>query len=195
MDFYQISVCANAGRRVAAVYVNATVLPGMCTGPSECAVLVSNSSFVRNSARHGSALFAASDVLQVNISTSMFHDNTATVEGGGAVYLTSATYGVRINSLAAVNSTFTSNQAAGEGGAVYLEDIGNAYFSNCTMHNNSARRGGGLCVVSQCNSPLSGTTAPQDDGLKRPAHAFDCHVQLTHVHMTDNQASLSAGEL
>jgi hypothetical protein len=61
-----------AGGNGAAVAVNSTVIPGTCKQAQDCAVLVTSSKFVQNTASLGSALYVISNQLQVNISGSLF---------------------------------------------------------------------------------------------------------------------------
>ena len=96
-------------------------------------VVITNTSFNKNTAEFGSAILQLGGTLGLINST--FTDNTAS-ENGGAVY-TSRT-NVIIN-----NGTFTNNRAQetnGCGGALYL-DRAEAVIANSTFTNNSAGKG------------------------------------------------------
>ncbi len=137
-----------AGGTGGGVFVNATVIPGTCSQGQSCAVSVTSSDFEQNTADTGSALLVVSDVLQVNISDSKFTSNAAVNGQGGAVYVTSADFGVRTVGMALTNTTFTSNYASQNGGAISMEDVADAYISNCTISSCTAWR------RPACNLPM-----------------------------------------
>ena len=180
-----------------AMYVAADAPDTTCNLGSDCAVLIRNSTFALNSAEQAGAVGMEADQMQLSIIDSLFDSNTATGSsgdgGGGAVVVTSQTYGVRTNGLKAVNSTFSSNSALGKGGSLYLTDLASAVLDNCTIANSSGSWGGGLCIVSQCNAPSRNN--PADSLQLRPPPTFDCQVQLTGVVMHDNSATTSSGDL
>lgn len=164
---------------------------------AQTALCIRASTFTQNSAGSGGAVSIVSDQLQLNMHDSHFDSNNAIddSEGGGDVFITSYSYGTRSNGFAATNCSFTDNYAAANGGAVYLEDITNALLRNCTLSHNEAERGGGLCVISQCNTASSSVAMIRDSKLIRPGHAFDCHVQLEDVEMSHNLANLTASKV
>ena len=125
-EFTNISAGRNGGAIFADIAADSDTL-----GKGQ--VIITNTSFNKNTAEFGGAILQLGGILGLINST--FTNNTAS-ENGGAVYTS------RTNVIIS-NGTFTNNRAQesdGCGGALYL-DYGEAIIANSTFTNNSAGKG------------------------------------------------------
>jgi len=119
-------------------------------------VTIRLSTFLRNSANGGGAIFSnASTVL---VDRCQFLGNSLNAAGaGGAVLLDSTSF-------TATNSVFVGNTSPNDGGAAFLRDNSDAFFENCTVTANEAGDAvGGIFtpndgVVTLLNSIVAGNT-------------------------------------
>ncbi len=111
-------------------------------------ILIEDSSFTNNSATIGGAIYTTESTIipagQMVIRDSTFSNNNASLGGfglgGGALYIDAPTV--------VVNTTFMDNTAADNGGAIFVENNGDAHldisFSTILQNNaNNNRSGGG----------------------------------------------------
>ncbi len=110
-------------------------------------VTIRLSTFLRNSANGGAALFSnASTVL---VDRCEFLGNFLNAAGGGGAVLLDST------SFTATNSIFVGNTSPNDGGAVFLRDNADAFFENCTVTANEAGDAvGGIFVTNGCTAIL-----------------------------------------
>lgn len=155
---------------------------------------ISGSRFERNRARDGGAVAASCDV---QISDSVFFNNDAEVDQGGALQIWTST-------LTASNSRFEFN-AALNGGAI-LQRGGNATLSQVSFIDNQARdRGGAYHVYESGQTAIqggtfTGNTAVTDGGAvyvageirSTPGQAIGSRMQITNSDLNGN-AALGAG--
>lgn len=131
-----------------------------------------HSRFEGNRARDGGAIAASSDV---QIDNSVFFNNDAEVDQGGALQIWTSTLTVshtRFDFNSALNGgavlqrggtaslnqvTFADNQARDRGGAYHVYEVGQTSISAGTFTNNSAvNDGGAVYVAGQVDQALSG---------------------------------------
>ncbi|MBS1370676.1 MAG: DUF4347 domain-containing protein [Lentisphaeria bacterium] len=92
-------------------------------------------------ADRGGAIY--NDHARVNISNVVFHDNTATGDGG-AIYSTRTNLALVPGGILDLgNTVFYSNHAGGSGGAVFSERDGYVFIANSTFYRNDAGTSGG----------------------------------------------------
>ena len=120
-------------------------------------VIIKNSSFSKNSANVGGAVYVDSSTAV--ISTSTFADNTAKSGEGGAIYSSKWTH--------IENSTFLRNTADAKGGAIYTNYI--QFGQNVFFINNTAKDHGGAVYTDYisnniCNINFNGNKVTADFG-------------------------------
>ncbi|MEO8391953.1 MAG: right-handed parallel beta-helix repeat-containing protein, partial [Chloroflexota bacterium] len=107
----------------------------------------------------GAAIFSDSDV---NVDGVAFTSNTATANGGAAIWVNNGTTTV-------TNSTFSGNTAtSGTGGAINVPSGGTLFMINSTMTGNSAIDGGAIAAsgpITLINSTISGNSATSTGGI------------------------------
>ncbi len=137
-------------------------------------VTLSGGSFTGNSAASGGAIYVYSPGAVLNISGTEFSENTAT-GSGGAIYLNQGTVNttnscsftsnsatthagaiyVLDGSLNVTNSTFDSNVAENNGGALYLYNSSATVLTDATFVNNTATSGNGGAIYIASSASLS----------------------------------------
>jgi len=158
---------------------------GVWSKETEAVLDITNSVFSQNTSDNedGGAIF--NDKGRVTIDTSTFNNNTGSRDGG-ALYSKSSESIVTIS-----DTTFSSNQTNNEdGGAIYFED-GTLTVNRTTLNGNTAARDGGAlwtknATTTLTNVTVSGNSAPGDEG--GGIRAENGIVQLNNVTLANNTA-------
>jgi predicted outer membrane repeat protein len=136
-----VSACAFNGDSATTVY-DPTAGGGAIY--NDGAAVVSNSTFSRNSATRGGAIYNDADSTTLAVSASAFSSNTA--QDGGAVASASGAWSVS-------NSSFSGNHADHHGGAIFNEAA--LTLSGCAFKKNAAEYGGAICNYSDYGAEAS----------------------------------------
>lgn len=129
-------------------------------------------SFTNNKSEGDGGAIAAAEETTVTITGATFENNTAekhedevsdgnggttinyTAGGGGAIALFNTSKGGKQAVLGVTGTTFTSNAATSDGGAIRTGEQCAVTLTNCTMTSNAAQREGGAVVAkSNANKP------------------------------------------
>ncbi|MCS7249185.1 MAG: CSLREA domain-containing protein [Anaerolineales bacterium] len=133
---------------------------------NEKTLFVDKSAFSSNLSNNGGAIENSNASSELTIHRSTFVGNIALTGAGGGIF-------VPVGKFTLVNSTFSNNSAATQGGGVY--SAGTTIVANSTLSGNSAANGGGVFVFAgsttlkntlvanstgggDCKGTLSGTT-------------------------------------
>ncbi len=119
--------------------------------------------------------------------------------GGGGVFP-----GITVFSFLVDSSLLFDNQAASDGGAIYLETIEALWIENSTIHRNAAARDGGgiwseaLMDEPDLMEPEPGTDGPYqhwDSGAPAELETSESGVRISFSTITENQAAQRGGGL
>ena len=176
--------------------------------------LVLNSTFTRNSAYHGGAVYVGFSSKKINVTNSTFRENIAVAEGGAigieasAVYISeskfyynNATTGgaVYVGGQGTTNninaSVFIGNKAKdGMGGAInWVASSGNITYSNFTS--NCADYGGGIYLGGKSDNSSISHCIFTNNSAKYYGGAIDSNatrMNLTHTIFDSNTAQFGA---
>jgi CSLREA domain-containing protein len=154
-------------------------------------LIVNNSRFTGNTAQFGGAILSLGGSTSINTST--FSQNSS-LEGGGAVLVTSSGAHSISNSLFAGNVAYNAINEHGSGGGIQTENGTTVTITNVTLVNNSAGGsnddgGGGLMVyggaVTIVNSTISSnSTTTQGGGIRQLGGT----VTLRNTILADNSS-------
>ena len=183
-------------------------------------VTVKNCNFTNNSASKGGAVSLSSGTL--NIADVLFDTNTAST--GGAVYnekgtliITDTTFTANSatknggaialagGSLAVSGNTeFTSNNAAGDAGAVYVSNFtddndalthSTASFAGTSFSENTANYGGAISVSPGCSASIEDTSFTSNSSVKNggAVYVYNAELQVNGGNTFSNNTSSNHG--
>ena len=137
-------------------------------------ILITRSVFHSNSATEGGSFFSDGSDMQIDIDLSVFINNEATSNRGGAIFNFSSDINTR---LSIDKSYFYGNKSHYKGGALYSTSNGDFWVKNSTFTKNEAKndKGGAIARAGQANA-----------GYK---------AILYHCTLVDNTASAGGGAL
>ena len=153
--------------------------------------LVFNSTFTRNHASYGGAMYVGGDSEKINITESTFSENYATLKGGAV--------DIRVSSVIINSSNFYYNNAT-NGGALYIGGEGhmNYVYSSIFVGNRANKGTGGAIdwVASSgtiLDSDLTGNCANYGGGIYFGGLAAQSIVR--RCNFTDNHAKYTGGAI
>ncbi|MBE6503867.1 MAG: hypothetical protein E7Z76_06245, partial [Methanobrevibacter sp.] len=153
--------------------------------------LVFNSTFTRNHASYGGAMYVGGDSEKINITESTFSENYATLKGGAV--------DIRVSSVIINASNFYYNNAT-DGGALYIGGQGhmNYVYSSIFVGNRANKGTGGAIdwVASSgtiIDSDLTGNCANYGGGIYFGGLAAQSIVR--RCNFTDNHAKYTGGAI
>ena len=156
-----------------------------------CFVEVSNTTFAHNIGLNGLAVYVYPGN-EATIRKCILEDNRATVDGG-AVYCARSEWGA-IKTLRIYDSIFRNNTAAGDGGALLIQEGVELEIFNTTLSANVASIGGAAHTASNViirGSNLVGNRALSGAGGALFTTGGD--VNIIDCNLTDNQAAMHGG--
>ncbi|MFN8445322.1 MAG: choice-of-anchor Q domain-containing protein [Caldilineaceae bacterium] len=164
-----------------AQFISNTAVKGGGAVWSNPPVVVSNTSFVSNTAQFGGALFANSTLQMTN---SQLRLNAATGGSGGGAVSNGATQ--------ITNTLFASNTTSSQGGGLYVQNT--TSLANVQFTNNSATDGGGAYVKGKgtvLNSAFTGNSVLGSDG--GALYLVSGAQTISNTSFTGNRATGSSG--
>lgn len=128
---------------------------------TEGTMFTSNGISPATSNGNGGALFLCSNSVETTITGAVFSQNTVTLGGGAAAYLSSQ----RVRTVAITSSTFDSNKATGAtsfGGALMIFSSSGVKLNALVFRNNEAGLGAALDVATASNVAVAGLTCQRN---------------------------------
>lgn len=128
--------------------------------------------------RSGGAIMSISDLgarkNNIEISNSIFNNNSAIWDTGGAIFVKNANFKIS-------NSTFTSNSAFNPGGALYITSSDGIIY-NSTIYKNTAA-GGGAIELMYSNLDVIACNISENSGIQ--GGAFEVYSTRTGNHVVE----------